>query len=510
MELRCVVNGEVHRPAGPLPQQLPPERIHVIDRTPTAKPSRFYEFPQLAADGDGRMWLLFRLCRQGYCPHPAKGPNWNIYATTFTSNGWLDPIELPRSQGRQNQRVAWAAGPNGLLHCAWSEGNRSAAVDRKYTVQAGTLPRPAESAAGIPLEPFTVSEPGEPEHAPEIPWTIRSGSKEYRVYFGDLHRHTNISRCSPTIDGCLTDAHRYALDAAELDFLAITDHTRDVDPFSWWRTQQAADQFTIPGVYIPIYAYERSNLAQGGGHRNVFFLKRGVPVSRSDHWYTGRGLPQKDADPDTTLYPWMKQQGGTLTAAHTPAYQAKQMRGTWTFNDPQMEPVAEIYQGFRRSYERPADKVRKEASLWHALGKGYRLGFIASSDHISTHVSYACVWATEKTREAIFEGLQSRRTYAATDRIALDMRVGSALMGQETTESGSSIALSIRARGTAPVRAITIVRSGEVIATLTPGQVDVETEYVDSNAPDEDCYYYVRLEQTDGGVAWGSPIWVRR
>ena len=72
------------------------------------------------------------------------------------------------------------------------------------------------------------------------------------VYFGDLHRHTNISRCAPTIDGSLTDAHRYALDAVELDFLAITDHTRDVGPLDWWRTQQAADLFHIPGRYVPI------------------------------------------------------------------------------------------------------------------------------------------------------------------------------------------------------------------------------------------------------------------
>lgn len=513
LEMRCLIDGVVFRPSVALPQKLPPDRIPAIERTsapkPT-KPTRFYEYPQLARDGDGRMWLFFRQCRQGYCPHPPKGHHWNLYATSFTSKGWLEPIQLPRSQGRQNQRVSFAVGPTGRLECAWADGNRFASVDRKYVALHGTLPKVIEKPADLPLEEIELDEPGSTASAPKVPWTIERDGKEYHLYFGDLHRHTNISRCAPTIDGCLTDAHRYALNAVELDFLAITDHTRDVNPFAWWRTQQAVDLFHIPGRYIPIYAYERSNDNAGGGHRNVFFLNRGQEVSRSDHWYMGRGLPRRDANPDTTLYPWMKERGGALTAAHTPAYSAAAKRGTWTYNDPQVEPVAEVFQGFRRSYVRPGKSVREEASVWYALRKGHRLGFIASSDHISTHQSYACIWATEKTREALFEGLQARRTFAATDRIALDVRIGNALMGEELAHEGSEIAVQIRAVTTAPVQEIEVVRSGQVIGKLHPRGRDVDTRFVDKKPLPGKSYYYIRLEQEDGGLAWGSPIWVKR
>ena len=420
----------------------------------------------------------------------------------------MSPIELPRSQGRQDQRVSCAVGADGQLNCAWSEGNRAAAVNRKYTVQWGTLPAIEEAVATIPLVETSLAPAGEPDVVPEIPFTIERGREKYQVLFGDLHRHTNISRCSPTIDGCLTDAHRYALDAAQLDFLAVTDHTRDVDPFSWWRTQQASDLYHIPERYITIYGYERSNVAEGGGHRNVFFLNRGWEVSRSDHWYRGRDLPGQDADPDTTLYPWLKSGGRALTAAHTPEYSTQKMRGTWTFNDPQVEPVAEIFQGCRWSYERPTDRVRREASVQHALSKGYRLGFIASSDHMSTHMSYACVWAADKSREAIFEALESRRTYAATDRIGLDMRIGDALMGEETKVDDDTVTLSLRVHGTAAIAEIEIVRNGDVIDRLRPQQMQLETEYVDRTPPQGENYYYIRVRQTDGALAWGSPIWV--
>ncbi len=510
MELRCVDGGVLQRPADPLPQIRPPEKIPVIDRNPTTKPTRFYDFPQLAHDGEGRMWLLFRLCRQGFCRHPPKGAQWNIYATTFTDNGWLEPIQLPSSQGRQNQRVATAAAKSGLLQCAWAEGNRFASVNRKYVVRAGTLPPITEPAAVIPCEPLELDPPGDPQPAPTIDWTITRGGEEFQFYFGDLHRHTNISRCMPTLDGCLTDAHRYALDAVEHDFLAITDHTRDVDAFSWWRTQKASDRFHIPARYVPIYGYERSNMTHGGGHRNVFFLTRGAEVSRSDHWYAGRDLKRPDNNPTDTLYPWLRERGDALTAAHTPEYDPKAGLGTWTYNDPQVEPVAEIFQALRESYERPNSRIKEEASLWFALRKGYKLGFIASSDHISTHMSYACVWAKEKTREALFDAIRARRTYAATDRIGLDVRIGEALMGEETQVAGETVTLSIHAAGTAPITDIEVIRDGKVLDTLRPGTPLVETAFEDKQPLPGKSYYYVRLLQDDGGIAWASPIWVSR
>src|SRR5439155_20853186 len=49
-----------------------------------------------------------------------------------------------------------------------------------------------------------------------------------------------------------------------------------------------------------------------------------------------------------------------------------------------------------------------------ALAKGYKLGFIASSDHLSTHISYACLLAERLTLDALLRSeehtseLQSR------------------------------------------------------------------------------------------------------
>lgn len=513
LELRRITNeGRIQTPVDPLPQLLPETRPVVIERGATGKPSRFYEYPQLARDGANRLWLAFRICRQGCCAHPPMGIDWKIQATCYTSDGWLTPIELPRSQGRQDQRVSLTTDPQGRLHAAWSTGNRFASVNRKYSVYAGRFPRIAGTVKEPPVhaDPETIDRPDASAGEPSVTMTMEKDGRVYRVLFGDLHRHTNISRCMPTLDGSLEDAHRYALNAVEYDFLAITDHTRDVDPFSWWRTQKAADLYHVPGRYIPIYAYERSNSTSGGGHRNVFFANRGAPVNPGDAWADGVGRSKPQTDPDTTLYPWLRERGDALTAAHTPGWTARDGKGTWTYNDPQVEPVAEIFQGFRRSYERPGSGVAEQASLWYALRQGHRLGFIASSDHMSTHLSFACVWSTEKSRKGIFEALRARRTYAATDRIGLAMQLGNALMGEEVTLTDRTVTLNIRCAGTAPVTELEIVRSGKVIATRQPLRPEVQLDFTDPDPLPGSSYYYVRLVQENGALAWGSPIWIHR
>src|SRR5690606_34980091 len=76
-------------------------------------------------------------------------------------------------------------------------------------------------------------------------------------------------------------------------------------------------------------------------------------------------------------------------------------------------------------------------TLQHYLSQGLRFGVVASSDdHLGYPGAYreglAVVKATELSREAIFDALRNRRTYAVTgDRIDLDFHLNGRIMGQE-------------------------------------------------------------------------------
>jgi hypothetical protein len=191
----------------------------------------------------------------------------------------------------------------------------------------------------------------------------------------------------------------------------------------------------------------------------------------------------------------------------------------WRDNDPDVEPIVEIYQGHRHNYEHfgaprsPTAETQiggyqPAGFVWNALEKGYRLGFQSSSDHVSTHMSYAMVLVEDFTRQGIIDGFKQRHCYAATDNILLLVRSGEHLMGDEF-ETSQPPRLTIDARGTGPLARVHVVRNNKYVYTNETKEQRVQLNFTDMDAqPGQSYYYYVRVEQADGNLAWGSPMWV--
>jgi hypothetical protein len=219
------------------------------------------------------------------------------------------------------------------------------------------------------------------------------------------------------------------------------------------------------------------------------------------------------------LYGYLHELGGNC-ASHTTA---TGMGTDWRANDPEVEPFVEIYQGTRDSYEhlgaprvprQPEDAAGGWAPLgqiWNALALQYRLRFQASSDHVSTHISFAIALAEEPTRAGIFEAFKKRHCYAATDTIVLDVRSGDHLMGDEFTAQGP-VTLSVIARGTAPIKKVDVIKDYVYVYSTTPGTENVEFRWTDEEpiGVGDLSWYCVRLIQEDGEIAWASPIWVHK
>jgi hypothetical protein len=196
----------------------------------------------------------------------------------------------------------------------------------------------------------------------------------------------------------------------------------------------------------------------------------------------------------------------------------------WRDNDPVVEPVVEIYQGDRMSYEKQAAPRAgydpksgvKPANIagWfplgyvnHALDRGVRLGFQASSDHFSTHISYCFVMAERHDRAGILDALKKRHSYAATDNIVLDVRSGDRVMGEELKTDRAPV-LQIKVIGTADLAKVEVLKDSEVMQTYEPGKAEFEQKWTDRVPTPGTHYYYVRVQQSDGELAWGSPLWI--
>jgi hypothetical protein len=118
------------------------------------------------------------------------------------------------------------------------------------------------------------------------------------------------------------------------------------------------------------------------------------------------------------------------------------------------------------------------------------------------------VLTDDTSRPGIIEAFKQRHSYAATDNIILDVRSGGHLMGDifDTTEKP---ALEISAVGTAPVAKLHVLRDNKYALTTEPGTAQVKFRYTDDDArPGQTHYYYVRIEQADGNLAWASPMWI--
>lgn len=487
----------------------------------------FAERPEVQIDGRGTPWIVFRHWSQ-------RKPTeiFEEYATRLGPDGFELPWKLAGPTGRNSQDPAVALLPDGGLLLACAGDGRVPGM--KYTGQVESpsyrihVGRTAPAAAPVDI----TLQPAPPEPVPadldDRPRQIQTtvAGRTYTLLYGDCHRHTDI-RGHGGVDASVVDTFRYAIDAARLDYVATTDHNDTfggdwldgLRPYQWWWTQKAAELYHHPPRFVGMFAYEHS-LSPPSGHRNVIFPNRRGRESlrRADRRLDGDNLPPK-------LWQFLEGIEPALDVPHTFA-EGSQPHAEWNWPNPPVEPLLEIYQGARSSYEvfgAPTGEQRggsQEKQGGHfaqdALKAGCKYGFVSFSDHGSTHQSYAAVWATEVSRQGIWQALRDRRTFAASDDMILDCRMGDQPMGTEFKLAGPPrLSIDVNARTT--IRRVDVIRDGEVVYTAKPDAATWQGTFEDNQPPAASGYYYVRVIQEDPEqpagdpeMAWASPFFIDR
>jgi hypothetical protein len=240
-------------------------------------------------------------------------------------------------------------------------------------------------------------------------------------------------------------------------------------------------------------------------------------------------------DSPPKLWAALKQTGlPVFTVYHHMA--ASGWASTWDYNDPDMLPLIEVYSVWRSSETPDGHSIHGRPRLpgctaRDALARGLRVGFIGGGDthtHRPGTFGIAGVRATECTREAIWEALKAKRCYATTGaRIELEFSIADTDMGGEiaftpyTLDTLYPCPVSIRARGTGPIRSIELIENGHVVYAQPENyglrEVKIETRlehpvrpYCGPSVSVPSRSYYVRVTQEDGHMAWSSPIYLVR
>ncbi len=374
---------------------------------------------------------------------------------------------------------------------------------------------------------------------------------EPQLYWGIIHGHTERSDGIGTVESyfeCMRDHNG-------LDFGAVGDHdheweTTDED---WAEIQRLTAEYNEPGRFVTLLGYEWAKWRKNGdGDRNVYYAEDYQPMYRSgDDFYP--------SPPD--LFAALKDHRA-IVIPHHPASAGNFC--DYKDHDPEKERLVEIYSVWGNSErsaqegnpfpmrpprlprsgfaEVPLDSGEVAAGfVQRALAMGRRLGFVGGGDDHLGHPGdrtatgaepfryrdgLMAVWAPELTREAIFQSMYERRTYATTGaRIIVLFSVAGKPMGGELDladqpELADRRVINVFVSGEAKIAQVEVVRNNAVVYEQRGESAELELTWtdeepleplaltpVDPEAP-KFVFYYLRILQADGEMAWASPVWI--
>ena len=342
----------------------------------------------------------------------------------------------------------------------------------------------------------------------------------YRLYFGQLHSHTNISDGAGTVE----EAFTHASNVDNLDFLAVTDHSNSFDNESdasvdlgadllssetsseWVQGHKAAKDATKDD-FVGLYGFEMT-WSDGFGHINTFNTP-GVE-SRSNSEF---GNKSGSTEGYQNYYDKLVAVEDSLSQFNHPGTTFGDFQD-FAFYDPQVDQRITLIEvgngegaigssGYFPSYE----------YYTRALDKGWHVAPTNNQDNHKgnwgdSNTARSVVLASGLTEEGIYDAIRNYRVYATEDNdlsILYSLNgnaMGSILNKQDTVEITAKIS---DPTDSGDMKVEVIVNGGLVLdsQTLTDGK-DTVTFTFDSN---DYSYYYLRVTQADQNIAVTAPVW---
>jgi len=358
------------------------------------------------------------------------------------------------------------------------------------------------------------------------------------LFWGSLHGESERFDSAGAIEAFL----RHMRDDRALQFVATSSFDAEEEtPNDTWKTlvSQIAE-FNEDDRFVAILGFQWFGESGEEGVRQFIYSKDSKPILR-----------RKDTKNNS-----LKKIYKTNNPKEMIAIPSFSMGKTTCYNfqdfNPEFERVVEIYNAWGSSECTAKEKNRRpiagsgkqcisetaEGSIIKALNHGCRFGFVAGGfddrgpyanlfDTNQTQYTpgLTAILAKEHTRASLIEALQARSCYATTgDRIILGLQIAGFSMGAELETKGRpglefNRYITGYAIGTQPITEALLIRNGKTFRSLDikDGQVEFALDDTDlfgtialEPKPDRPpfAYYYLRVTQADGHIAWSSPIWV--
>ncbi len=361
---------------------------------------------------------------------------------------------------------------------------------------------------------------------------------EKNLYWGLLHGESVRVDSTENIESCL----RHFRDEKSMNFFATSssEDTEETPPEIWKLISQNVTEFDEPERFTTLLGFQWMGAPKTEGMRQFIWSKEGRPILRKKDAKTNslKKIYKSFTPKDLISIP-------TFTMGKGFEYDFK------TFN-PEFERVVEIYnswgssectkkEGNPRSIKAPGKQGVQESaegSIVAALKENKRFGFVAGglddrsiyceffeSDQEQYSPGMTGIISKEHNRASLYEALYNRSCYATTGkRIIVGMYIAGHPMGTELNTVDKpglnyNRHISGYVAGTEKLKTIEIIRNGEILHTFKPDDYHFKFEHDDMTTLKSVCidakdknppfaFYYLRVTQDDGNMAWSSPVWI--
>ncbi len=368
---------------------------------------------------------------------------------------------------------------------------------------------------------------------------IRCFSETSRfLFWGGLHTESDRFDSTENIENCI----RHFRDDKALNFYASSpfESQEETSNDIWKLISQNVADFDENDRFTTFLGFQWIGEPHHEGVRYIIYAKDTKPILRKkDIKYSSLKKIYKSFSPKELI--------------SIPTFtMAKGFEFNFDHFDPDFERVVEIYNAWGCSEltkkegnsfpisenQGKAIQESAEGAVQKALMRNFRFGFVAGG--LDDRGLYADFYDSEQeqytpgltaiiapihSREALLEALYQRSCYATTgERIIVGIYIAGIPMGREisTADKPGLVVnrhISGYVAGTTKLKSVEIIRNGKVIKSFQPDDYHLDFTYDDFTNLDKVCidpkdkrtpfvFYYLRVIQDDGHMAWSSPIWV--
>ncbi|MDP1879649.1 MAG: DUF3604 domain-containing protein [Parachlamydiaceae bacterium] len=361
-------------------------------------------------------------------------------------------------------------------------------------------------------------------------------ASERQLFWGLLHGESDRFDSTENIENCL----RHIRDDKAFNFFGVSpfESIEETPNDVWKQISQNITEFNEDERFNTFIGFQWAGEPKSEGVRVLVYNKDSKPILRKKELKSNtlKKIHKSFAPKEIISIP-------SFTMAKGAEYSFDQF-------DPDYERVVEIYNAWgssemskKEGNSRPITSTNgyteyAEGSIQKALARNCRFGFVAGglddrgiygdlfeSDQEQYSPGLTAIIATAQTKEAMMEAIYQRSCYATTgERIIVGLYLAGVPMGKEisTAEKPGLVMnrhLSGYVAGTTKLKTVEIIRNGKVIHSYQPNNYSLEFAYDDLTPLEKVtistkdkkppfAYYYLRVIQEDGHIAWSSPIWV--